>query len=438
MPTRAACTAIAGMLTACASVQAAHATTAVSRSRPSINCLIPPASCYAPRQFRATYGISSLVDHGIDGRGTTVTVLAPSPESSTPAPGATDIRQDLATFDTVNHLPAAQVHVVTTLAGAGSPWRATIEEAEDTEIVHAVAPAAALRVVLIPSTVLDSPANATADMLAGLRLAVSDTDVTSFSWSLGEHLFTPAQVAEMHAMLAGAAARRVTVVAASGDQGAISDLDFGAAPVKEVSLPASDPLVLGAGGTALTANRSTGAYLGETAWNSPPATPGGHSGGSGGGFSHIYPRPRYQDGLPGRPSARGVPDVAGDADPRTGMALTVMDGGQNYIVGSASGTSAATPLWGGLIALADQYGHHDLGPVNSALHRIARGPHHSQAFHDITKGDNTAIVGTTTIPGYPAAPGWDAVTGWGSPNAGVLVPRLAHAATAPASARWVR
>jgi subtilase family serine protease len=373
-----------------------------------------------------TYDIQPLLDHGIDGRGETVTVLAPLPDPSTPAPAATDIREDLATFDRVNHLPTARIHVVTTLAGANSPWRATIEEAEDTEIAHAVAPASRLRVVLIPSTVLDSPANATADMLAGLRLAVSDTDVTSFSWGLGEHLFTAAQVTEMHSILTEAAAHHVTVIAASGDHGAISDPDFGTAPVKEVSLPASDPLVLAAGGTTLTANRSTGAYLGETAWNSPPATAGGHSGGSGGGFSHLHARPGYQNGVPTIGAAREVPDVAGDADPQTGMALAVMDGGQNYILGSASGTSAATPLWGGLIALANQYAGRDLGFVNPALYGIARGPQDKQAFHDITTGNNTAIVGSQTIPGYPAVPGWDAVTGWGSPNASVLVPLLAH------------
>jgi signal transduction histidine kinase len=64
------------------------------------------------------------------------------------------------------------------------------------------------------------------------------------------------------------------VVAASGDKGAASDLHFGSAiPVKEVSLPASDPLVLAAGGTSLTADRATGAYIGETAWNTLPAPP---------------------------------------------------------------------------------------------------------------------------------------------------------------------
>jgi subtilase family serine protease len=207
-----------------------------------------------------------LLDSGIDGRGETVTVLDPVPSPAAPAPGATDIRQDLARFDSTFHLPAARIHIVTSLVGPASPWRATIEEAEDTEIVHTVAPAAVIRVVLMPATVLDSAANATADMLAGLRLAVSRTDVASISWSLGEHLFTPGQVAEMHSILRVAAARHVTAIASSGDHGAASDPWFGNAPVREVSLPAADPLVLGSGGTTLTANRPAGTYAGETAW----------------------------------------------------------------------------------------------------------------------------------------------------------------------------
>src|SRR4029077_10624434 len=94
----------------------------------------------------------------------------------------------------------------------------------------------------------------------------------------------------------------VTVVAASGDKGAASDLHLGSVtPVKEVSLPASDPWVLAAGGTSLTADAATGAYIRETAWNTLPAPPdpGDGSSASGGGFSHLFTRPGYQDGVPG-------------------------------------------------------------------------------------------------------------------------------------------
>ncbi|MGH3125946.1 MAG: hypothetical protein ACRDND_33630, partial [Streptosporangiaceae bacterium] len=173
------------------------------------DCLLPPASCDAPHLFQVEYGIQPLLDRGIDGRGETVTVLAlatspgtPSPSAPSPSglvtpppgafPAATDIRQDLAAFDSMFRLAAARIQVVSTLAGPGSAWQATGDEIQDTEIVHAVAPAATLRVVLLPSSVADGAA--TAGMLAGLRLAVSGTDVAVISFSLGEHYFTKAQV----------------------------------------------------------------------------------------------------------------------------------------------------------------------------------------------------------------------------------------------------
>jgi subtilase family serine protease len=392
-------------------------------------CLLHPGACYAPHLFRAAYDIQPLLDKGVDGRGETVTVLAPAPSPSAPAgpapdssqpPAATDIRQDLAAFDSMFRLPAARIQVVTTLAGAAAPWAASGEEVGDFEKLHTVAPGATLRVVLMPSSVLDSAANAIADMLAGLRLAVSGTDVASISWSLGEHYFTRAQVAEMHSILLGAAAHHVTVIASSGDNGALSDDDFGK-PVKEVSLPASDPLVLAVGGTALTANPSTGTYIGETAWNQV-------SEGTGGGFSHLYARPAYQDGVPGISKMRGVPDVAGDAGEPGGTPIVAAAGSKTWIL-AASGTSGSAPLWGGLIALADQYAHHDLGFVNPVIYRIARSSSYSQAFHDVTTGNNSVTAGQAIVTGYQAGPGWDPVTGWGSPNAQALIPLLTRSET---------
>ena len=141
-----------------------------------------------------------------------MTVVAPTPSPGDSAWAATDIRQDLAAFDSEFGLPAARIQVVTTLAGAASPWRAASEEVTDFEILHTVAPAATLRVVLLPSderNVLKNAATATADMLAVLRLAVSGTDVASISWGLGERSFTEAQVAEMHSILQGAGISRV-------------------------------------------------------------------------------------------------------------------------------------------------------------------------------------------------------------------------------------
>jgi subtilase family serine protease len=409
-------------------------------------CMFPPASsCYAPHQFRVAYGIQPLLDRGIDGRGETVTVLAPpqladaqGAQSSTvpvaqsssapgaPPPGAnpatTGVRQDLAAFDRMFRLPAARIQVVTTLAGSASPWQGSAEEVQDLEVVHTVAPAATLRVVLLPANVLASAANATADLIAGLRLAVSGTDVASIGWSLGEHFFSNAQVAGMHSILRRAATHHVTVAASSGDNGAVSE-SYGGSPVKEVSLPASDPLALAVGGTTLTANPVTGTYTSETTWNGAIGSVSVTPGASGGGFSHRYRRPGYQDGVAGISTMRGVPDVAGDANQLGGLPV-IFAGDSQSSVNTAPGTSAATALWAGLMALADQDAHHGLGFVNPALYRIARSAGYHQAFHDVTTGDNLTL-GPISYQ-YHAGPGWDPVTGWGSPDAQALVPLLAR------------
>ncbi|HEV3291912.1 MAG TPA: hypothetical protein VG123_23270 [Streptosporangiaceae bacterium] len=360
-------------------------------------CLLPPASCYAPHVFRVAYGIQPLLDRGIDGRGETVTILVAAPSPYAPAgPDDTGIGQDLAAFDRMFRLPAARIQIVTALAGAASPGQASFEEVEDLEIVHMVAPAAALRVVLMPANVMESAATATADMIAALRLAVSRTDVTSISWSAGEHFFTKAQVAEMHSVLLGAAARHVTVDASSGDAGASSAPLWGS-PVKEVGFPASDPLVLAVGGTTLTARPVTGAYIGETAWGGT-SSPNGQA--SGGGFSHLYARPAYQDGVPGSQRPGACPTW------RATLASWASRSSWPAVAGHRSsppGAPAPPRRCGRLMALADQYAHHDLGFVNSAIYRIARSSSYHEAFHDITTGNNDSVI--VTIAGYQAAPG---------------------------------
>jgi subtilase family serine protease len=205
-------------------------------------------------------------------------------------------------------------------------------------------------------------------------------------------------------------------------------------PVKGVDLPAADPLVLAVGGTSLVANRTTGARVSETAWNAPPDSLGApESLASGGGFSHQFARPSYQDGVAGIGSSRGVPDVSADADPTLGPAIVVTVpkavAQQNgisvpYLVRPAGTTAAAAAIWSGLIALADQDSGHDLGLVNPAIYRIGASSAYSMAFHAITTGTNTVRFPKETITGYPAASGWNPVTGWGSPNAQVLIPLL--------------
>jgi subtilase family serine protease len=411
----------AGLVAAAAAFSPAAAATPSAQPALAFDCLHAPATCYAPGQFRVAYGVESLLDHGIDGHGETVVV----PELATPKGQGTDIRKDLAGLDSTFGLPAARISVDNAIAHAPSPWTAQGEEVEDTEIVHAIAPGAAIRVVLFNGSAVASPAGFAAAITTFLGLGQGN--VLSISASLGEHYFTKAELSGIDGALRADQASHVTVVAASGDYGAVSDMNLGqTTPVKEVSLPASDPLVLAVGGTSLTANRASGSYIREKAWNTLPAEPGGHSSASAGGYSHVFARPSYQNGVPGAGATRGVPDVAGDAAFNTGMAVYVSGPGGGILTG-ATGTSAAAPLWAGLVALADQFAGRPLGFVDPAIYRIARGPAYRAAFHDVTTGNNTFVLKrpATRVAGYQAAPGWDPVTGWGSPDAQILVPLLA-------------
>jgi len=396
-------------------------------------------TCYTPQQLQVAYGIKPLLDRGINGRGETV-VLPELAESRLNPPLVTDMRQDMAAFDRLFRLPPARMRVVTTLAGARAPWLAFGEEVLDVEMVHALAPDATLVILLVPATSLDNTKNAVSAAVSSLRLGSTEGGVLSISAAGqigGEHCVGRAQASRVDAALQTAARRHVTVVAASGDIGAAAEpCDVYAAlagagtftPVKEVNLLASDPLVLGAGGTSLTASHATGAWQGETAWGLPDGDPGTPFQASGGGFSRLFPRPGYQESVPGTGATRGVPDVSADASGHADLAMVLRDGGRSTIR-DGGGTSASAPIWAALIALADQYAGRHLGLVNPAIYRIARGPRYHQAFHDATQGNNTVQFPPTTITGYQAAPGWDPVTGWGSPDAQVLIPLLARYAT---------
>ena len=398
------------------------------------------ATCYTPQQLQVAYGIKPLLDRGIDGQGETV-VLPELAESRVNPPWVTDMRQDMAAFDSLYHLPAARMRVDSTLAGARSPWLAFGEEVLDVEMVHALAPDATLVILLLPTNSLDNTANTVSAAVGALRLGSTEGGVMSISAAAqigGEHCVTRAQADSVNTALQTAASRHVTVVAASGDVGAVAEpCDVYAAlagtgpftPVKEVNLLASDPLVLGAGGTSLTASHTTGAWQAETAFGLADGTAGSPFQASGGGFSRLFPRPGYQDGVPGIGATRGVPDVPADASGHVNLGIVLRNGGRNMI-SNGGGTSASAPIWAALIALADQYAGRHLGFVNPAVYQIARGPQYQQAFHDITTGDNTAEFPPKTIAGYRAAPGWDPVTGWGSPDAQVLVPLLARHADA--------
>jgi subtilase family serine protease len=395
--------------------------------------------CYTPQQLEAAYGVEPLLHRGIDGRGETV-VLPELAESQLSPPLVTDLRQDFSAFDRLFHLPPPRLKVVSTFPRPAHPWLAFGEEVLDAEVVHTIAPRAALTIVLVKGTSLDSAGRAVAASVAALRLGATQGGIISLSPAGqigGEHCVDHAQLTQLNAALQADAGHRVTVVAASGDTGAAGEpcalidaltggMSRSFTPRKEVGLIASDPLVLSAGGTTLDASHTTGAWTGETAWGLPDGSPGTGFQASGGGFSHLFRRPSYQDGVAGVGAYRGVPDVAADASPSTGFPVVTSNAGGGYAISGHGGTSASAPLWAGIITLADQYAKRHLGFVNPAIYQIARSPHYHQAFHDITAGPaNMAKFSHATITGYRAGPGWDPVTGWGSPNAEMLVPLLA-------------
>ena len=273
----------------------------------------------------------------------------------------------------------------------------------DIEVAGAVAPGARIVVYFAPNTdrgFHDAVTTAVHD-------TVNKPSVISISWGGPEDSWTKQARNAMLAACTDAAGVGVTVTAASGDDGATD----GVADKKlHVDLPACLPPVLACGGTRL--DTSGGAITSETVWNELAK----NEGATGGGVSRIFPLPSYQSkaGVPTHPetkfAGRGVPDVAGDADPLTGYQVRV--DGQNLIIG---GTSAVAPLWAGLIAVINGQLGRPVGFVHTALYRIG-----TPAFRDIAIGNNG---------GYQASNNWDACTGFGSPNGAALLKALQGSAT---------
>jgi len=213
-----------------------------------------------------------------------------------------------------------------------------------------------------------------------------------------------------------AAAMGVTVCVAAGDDGSTDGVTDG---LNHVDFPASSPNVLACGGTELVASGNT--ITNETVWNETA----NNEGATGGGVSDVFPLPSYQSGAgvppsanPGQHVGRGVPDVAGDADPSTGY-VTRVDG-QPDVIG---GTSAVAPLWAGLIALINESIGKPAGFLNPLLYQDASA---GGIFNDITSGNNDA---------YSAGPGWDACTGLGSPVGSQIAAVLRTPATSTQAKR---
>ncbi len=310
---------------------------------------------------------------------------------------------DLAAYFSALGLPTPKVKAVLVDHARNNPTNANSADGEvmlDIEVAAAVAPKATIAVYFAPNTnqgFLDAITTAVHDN-------VNKPSVISISWGGPEAQWTAQGMTQFDLAFQAAAAMGVTICCASGDNGSADGLHDGKA---HVDFPASSPFALGCGGTKLAA--SAHGITSEVVWNE------GAQSATGGGVSGFFAQPAYQAKAKVPTVAgstrhgRGVPDVAGDADPATGYEVRV--DGQTMVIG---GTSAVAPLWAGLIALMNQKLGHPVGFLNPLLYGSLAG---KGLLNDITTGNNGA---------YAARSGWDPCTGWGSPNGAKLLQALTH------------
>jgi kumamolisin len=260
----------------------------------------------------------------------------------------------------------------------------------DIEVAGSIAPAAKIVVYFAENT--------DAGFLNAITTAVHDStnnpSIVSISWGGPESSWTQAAMTSMDEACQAAAAMGVTICVAAGDDGSTDGVTDG---LNHVDFPASSPNVLACGGTKLVASGNS--ITSEVVWNELAS----NEGATGGGISDVFPLPSWQSAAnvpqsanPNHNVGRGVPDVAGDADPTTGYD-TLVDG-QSGVIG---GTSAVAPLWAGLIALINESLGKPVGFINPLLYQNPKGD-----FNSIITGNNGA---------YSAGPGWNACTGLGSP-----------------------
>lgn len=402
--------------------------------------LLSGVQCYDPYQMRVAYGFDSLINAGKDGTGKTIVLIDafqyPNVESSlnsfinfyglTPVnsgpgtPSFTQVAPDgLTPFD-----PSDSVMV---------GWATEI--ALDVQWSHAMAPGANIVLVLAKDETDPS-------LISALNYAIDNNlgDIISMSFGENDTCVNAVDMTGYHQAFVNATKKGITLLASTGDFGAAQISCDQTTVVKGTSYPASDPLITAVGGTELNAakycllsegcdpnaNPPFGTYLSEVAWNEPSI------GASGGGFSSVWERPHYQTrALPeGTQKQRGIPDVSYNAGGNTGV-LTYIDippvnNAGFYIMG---GTSAGSPQWSALTAIAAQAVGHNYGFINAALYKIARNwMDYANTFHDITSGNNSVVVqinsSIVSITGYNAGVGWDPVTGLGSPKASGVVSEL--------------
>lgn len=425
-----------------------HAGTASSAPPTTAQCEADfDIACYEPGQIQNAYDLAPLFAKGIDGKGQTIVIVDSF--------GSPTIGHDLAVFDKTFGLPAPPSLTVIQPAGPVSPYKPTSnrigwagETTLDVEYSHAMAPDANILLVETPTS--ENEGTSGFPQIVTAEEYVIDHHlggVISQSFGATEQTFPTAQsLLALRGAYTDAARKGVTVLAATGDSGA-ADVGPNAKtyylfPV--VSWPPSDPLVTGVGGTQLHLNAQGQRTSPDTVWNDTYNVPtqefifgdaGPNPLAGSGGKSVIFSRPAYQDGVARVVGAhRGVPDISMSAS--CNGAVDVYQGfpGQKGWI-PVCGTSEASPLFAGIVSLADQVAGHPLGLINPALYRMSAEK--DPGIVDVTSGNNTVSFRQggvlDTVNGFSAGPGYDLASGVGTVDAALFVPELAAASSGASS-----
>ena len=371
-----------------------------SRPYPRLGGFAPylGASSYNPNEVAKLYNFPQ----GVTGKGQTIALIEL---------GGGYRLSDLQKYFKQINVPQPVVSAVSVGAGAnrptGNPDGPDGEVMLDIEVAGAVAPSAKI--------VAYFGANTNRGFLRAIHAAIHDQvhkpSIISISWGQPEAQWAAADMNTFTEAFQAAALMGISVFVAAGDDGSSDGVEGRAA---HVDFPASSPYATACGGTKLV---SVGGRIiaPEVVWNE------GSSGGTGGGISDVFDVPPYQKGpaisipesVNGGRIGRGVPDIAGNADPSTGYNVRV--DGIDTVIG---GTSAVAPLWAGLFALINEHVGLPVGFVNTLLY----GPVVSTAgaINDVIHGNNDT---TGRVGGYSAAiaPGWDPCTGLGTPNGALIL-----------------
>jgi subtilase family serine protease len=388
-------------------------------------------ACYSPLQYETAYNMKSVYAGGLTGAGKTI-VLVDSFGSPT-------IKSDLSTFDQAYGLPAPPSFKIIQPAGKVPPFNPNnsgqvnwgVETSLDVEYSHAMAPGANILLV-------ETPVNETEGVQGFPQMMNAESyvinhhlgDVISQSFAATEETFpSPQSILSLRYAFLDAQRHGVTVLGASGDDGA-SDQKFNLIdfyPRRVDAWPSTDPLVTSVGGTQLHLNLNGFRNAPDNVWNDTALL--GSPAASGGGLSTVFTRPAFQDGVANVVGdSRGTPDVAMSAAVNGGALVYMSFGGLPgpafYIVG---GTSEATPLFAGIVAVADQAAGHDLGLLDPALCSIEA--QHAPGLVDITSGNNSVTFpqngAEITVKGFQAGPGYDLASGLGTADGAALVKELA-------------